>query len=86
MRRSPEELLMRSNTILSDSGLLLLVDKSSTPTAAYDMVYADSGNQDKARAGRWLAILRRDHPKEYQRFFSQHVTLLQQDKARGEGQ
>ncbi|OGI28724.1 MAG: hypothetical protein A2288_00300 [Candidatus Moranbacteria bacterium RIFOXYA12_FULL_44_15] len=84
MKRSPEEILMRSRAILDDVTRMSLVDKSSTPTAAYDMVYADSGDQNKARAGRWLAILRRDHPEEYQKFFSQHVALLQQDKARGE--
>jgi len=84
MKRSPEEILMRSKAILDDVTILFLVDKSSTPTAAYDMVYTDSGDQGKARAGRWLAILRRDHPGEYQKFFSQHVALLQQDKSRGE--
>lgn len=65
---------MRSKAILYDVTILSLVDKSSTPTAAYDMVYVQSGDQNKARAGRWLAILRRDYPEEYQKFYSRHAT------------
>jgi hypothetical protein len=69
MKRSPEEILMRSKTVIDDPELLEVVKKSSTPTAAYDMVFAQSGDQDKARAGRWLAILRRDYLERYQKLF-----------------
>ncbi len=65
MRRTAEEVEMRCNSILTDEQIVFLVKKSSSPTSAYDMVLNRTGDVSKAQAGRWLAILRRDHRKRY---------------------
>jgi hypothetical protein len=50
---------------LDKSELIQLVQQSNSPTAAYTVVLAETGNDDLAKAGRWLAVLRRDYQKEY---------------------
>lgn len=79
MERSLEEVKARCKTILNDEGVINLVIKSSSPTAAFEMIVAETGNQAKAKAGRWLAILRRDYNEEYQKIISNRVTLQQHD-------
>ena len=63
--RTAEEILMRCKLILDQPDIVLLVDRSSSPTAAYDMVMNATGNSDSAKAARWLGVLRRDYPDCY---------------------
>jgi hypothetical protein len=67
MTRSLEEVKARCRVILNDEVVKNLVDKSSSPTAAFEMIVAETGDQARAKAGRWLAILRRDYFEEYQK-------------------
>lgn len=63
--RTAEEVTMRCKLILDQQDIVLLVDKSSSPTAAYDMVMDASNNDEIAKAARWLGVLRRDYPDRY---------------------
>lgn len=65
MKRSAAEIKARCSCILSDESIISLVKESSSPTAAYEMVFAEINDVSKAKAGRWLAVLRRDYPDEY---------------------
>jgi len=60
-----EELQIRCGSILDQPDIVLLVDKSSSPTAAFDMVLAATGDDKTAKAARWLGIIRRDYPSNY---------------------
>lgn len=79
MARSLEEVKARCKIILGDEIIIKLVDKSSSPTAAYEMIMAETGNQVKAKAGRWLAILRRDYFEDYQNITLNQVALQKHD-------
>jgi len=70
--RTAEEIMMRCNIILDQPDIVLLVDKSSSPTAAYDMVMDATRNNETAKAARWLGVLRRDHPESLRRNHPQH--------------
>ena len=63
--RTAEEVTMRCKLILDQPDIVLLVDKSSSPTAAYDMVMDATHNDKIAKAARWLGVLRRDYPDRY---------------------
>jgi len=63
--RSSEEVTMRCKLILDQPDIVSLVNKSSSPTAAYDMVMGATGNDETAKAARWLGVLRRDYPDCY---------------------
>jgi len=63
--RTAEEITMRCKLILNQPDIVALVDKSSSPTAAYDMVMDATQNEEVAKAARWLGILRRDYPDNY---------------------
>ncbi len=63
--RTAEEVTMRCKPILSQKNIVLLVEKSSSPTAAYDMVMDTTGQIETAKAARWLGVLRRDYPDQY---------------------
>lgn len=63
--RTAEEVTMRCKLILDQPDIVLLVEKSSSPTAAYDMVMDATGNDETAKAARWLGVLRRDYPERY---------------------
>lgn len=65
MHRSREEVEIRCGPIISRPDLVQLVQQSSSPTAAYDMVMATVKDANLARAGRWLGVLRRDYPAAY---------------------
>ncbi len=82
MGRTIEEINVRCKDILSDEVVLALVSKSSSPTAAYEMIMSEIGDMEKAKAGRWLAILRRDYCEDYQRIISNRVALLQHDSGK----
>lgn len=63
--RTAEEITMRSKPILDQPDIVSLVEKSSSPTAVYDMVMDATGNDETAKAARWLGVLRRDYPDRY---------------------
>lgn len=63
--RSASEVKARSKPVLGISKLVNLVQQSKSPTAAYTVVLAETGDKELAKAGRWLAILQRDYPKEF---------------------
>lgn len=63
--RSVTEVKVRSKPLLDKPDLVKLVQESSSPTAAYAVILAETGNDELAKAGRWLAILKRDYCEEY---------------------
>jgi hypothetical protein len=65
MQRSVEEIKVRCKSVLGDQQVVHLVKESSSPSAAYEMVLVETGNVEKAKAGRWLAVLRRDYPEAF---------------------
>jgi len=77
MQRSAEEIKARCACVLNNKGIVTLVEASSSPSAAYEMVFAETKDISKAKAGRWLAVLRRDYPLEYHKLVptkSSHVS------------
>jgi hypothetical protein len=84
MSRSREEIEFRCREALNSELILFLVKKSSSPTAAYEMILDKTGDISKARSGRWLAILRRDYIDYYERIVdSVQVKLLKHDNEKG---
>ncbi len=69
-QRSTTEIRVRCLSIINNKKVVSLVKESSSPTAAYDIVLTITQNLKKAKAGRWLAILRRDFPNEYTELIS----------------
>jgi len=69
MKRSFQEIKARCSSIFGNEKIVSIVGASSSPTAAYEMVFAETKNVSEAKAGRWLAILRRDYPSEYSELF-----------------
>ena len=61
--RTAEEVTMRCKLILDQPDIVLLVDKSSSPTAAYDMVMDATHNDKIAKAARWLCVVRWGYPE-----------------------
>jgi len=84
MERSPEEIKARCSSILNNEELVSLVEKSSSPSAAYEMVFAETKDISKAKAGRWLAVLRRDYPTEYRNLVPNQTSHVSNDKAQTE--
>jgi len=74
MHRSAEEIKARCSSILNDKELVALVEKSSSPSAAYEMVFAETKDVSRAKASRWLAVLRRDYPAEYRKLIPNHTS------------
>jgi hypothetical protein len=54
--------------------LSLSLRRVAAQSAAYEMVFAKTKDVSKAKAGRWLAVLRRDHPTEYRRLIPNHTS------------
>jgi len=73
--RPAKEILVRCAPILHDEEIVSLVGDSSSPTAAFDMVLAQTGNSEKARQARWLAVLRRDHPDTYRKTINNQTSM-----------
>ncbi|MBT9147350.1 MAG: hypothetical protein DDT32_01104 [Syntrophomonadaceae bacterium] len=65
MYRSTEEIKVRCSSILNNKTLVALVEKSSSSSVAYEMVFVKTKNISRAKAGRWLAVFRQDYPTEY---------------------
>jgi hypothetical protein len=84
MARSPEEIKVRCSSIINNKELVSLVEKSSSPSAAYEMVFAETKDVSRAKAGRWLAVLRRDYPTEYRKLIPNHPSHVGNDKAQTE--
>ena len=45
MKRSLEEVKARCKIVLNDEVVINLVDKSSSPTAAFEMIMAETGSE-----------------------------------------
>jgi hypothetical protein len=56
---------MRCRSVINRADIILIVDKSNSPTAAYDMVKGAGEDEETAKAARWLGILRRDFADAY---------------------
>lgn len=84
MRRSLQEIKARCSPILEDKEIVSIVRASSSPTAAYEMVFVETKDISKAKAGRWLAVLRRDYPIEYCKLDPIQPSHVSNDKARTE--
>ena len=63
--RSFEEIKARCGFILDDKNVVFLVEKSSSPSAAFQMIFTETGDTTKAKAGRWLAVMKRDYPDQF---------------------
>ena len=74
MQRSAEEIKTRCSSILNDKVLVALVEKSSSPSAAYEMVFVETKDVSKAKAARWLAVLRQDYHAEYRKLIQNHTS------------
>lgn len=74
MNRSSSEIKARCSSILDDEKIVSLVVESSSPSAAYEMVFAQTKDISKAKAGRWLAVLRRDYPTQYRELISNYTS------------
>jgi len=81
MQRSSEEIKARCACILNDKSIVALVEASRSPSAAYEMVFAKTKDISKAKADRWLAVLRRDYPAEYRRLVPIKPSHVSNDKA-----
>jgi len=64
-QRSAVEVKARCKPILNSSHLVELVRQSGSPTAAYTVIFSETNDGELAKAGRWLAVLRRDFPDEF---------------------
>ena len=84
MSRSVEEIKMRCKTILNNPKIIFLVQQSNSPTSAYDMVYFETKSISDAKAGRWLAVLRRDHVKEYENLLNSNQATSKRHGTEGE--
>lgn len=84
MSRSTYEIRARCSSILEDERIVFLVDNSSSPSAAFEMIFAETRNSDKAKAGRWLAVLRRDYLEEYRKLVQTKPSHVSNDKAQKE--
>lgn len=84
MQRSAEEIKARCVCVLEDKSIVALVEASSSPSAAYEMVFTETKDVSKAKAGRWLAVLRRDYPVEYHKLVPVKPSHVGNDTAQKE--
>ena len=70
MERSVVEVKARCKLVLDKLPLVELIQQSGSPTAAYTVIFSETNNKELAKAGRWLAVLRRDFPKDYNSIIS----------------
>ena len=82
MSRTEEEIKMRCGRILDNTEVVNLVKVSGSPSAAYEMIFEKTKDVSMAKAGRWLAVLRRDYPKEYQNLSQIKSSHVKSDTAR----
>lgn len=84
MKRSSQEIKARCSHILGDEKIISIVGASSSPSSAYEMVFIETKDISKAKAGRWLAVLRRDYPIEYRKLVPIQPSHVSNDKAQTE--
>ena len=84
MQRSSEEIKARCACVLENKRIVALVEASSSPSAAYEMVFTETKDISKAKAGRWLAVLRRDYSTEYLKLVSTKPSHVSNDTAQTE--
>ncbi len=63
--RSAAEIKARCSSIMGNDQVVRIVAESSSPTATFDMVEQVFPIEEVCLAARWLAVLRRDYPDEY---------------------
>ena len=84
MSRSAHEVRARCFSIWEDEKIVFLVEESSSPSAAFDMIFAATNDSTKAKAGRWLAVLRRDYLEEYRKLVPLKPSHVSNDTAQTE--
>ena len=84
MQRSADEIKARCTCVLNNKSIVALVEASSSPSAAYEMVFAETKDISGAKAGRWLAVLRRDYPAEYRKLVPTKPSHVGNDTAQTE--
>ena len=84
MQRSSDEIKARCACVPENKSIVTLVEASSSPSAAYEMIFAETKDVSMAKAGRWLAVLRRDYPAEYRRLVPIKPSHVSNDKAQTE--
>jgi len=80
--RTAEEVMMRCKLILDQPDIVLLVDKSSSPTAAYGMVMDATQDNETAKAACWIGVLRRDYPDQYAEITRNTLSHVQRNTAK----
>lgn len=80
VKRSAQEIEVRCDPILNNKEIISLVKDSSSPTAAFEMVFAKTGNSKLAKGARWLAILRREYPDNYKKVIDKTNTRHENEK------
>ncbi len=66
------EIIERARPAVRDEDIRRLVDGGLTPSAVHTLIYESTGGDKKSRerramTSRWLAILKRDYPEEYEK-------------------
>ena len=84
MQRSSDEIKARCACVPENKSIVTLVEASSSPSAAYEMIFAETKDVSMAKAGRWLAVLRRDYPAEYRKLVPTQPSHVSNDKAQTE--
>ncbi|MEA1885183.1 MAG: hypothetical protein U9N62_11805 [Thermotogota bacterium] len=84
MQQSSEEIKARCAYVLENKSIVALVEVSSSPSAAYRMIFAKNKDISIAKAGRWLAVLRRDYPVEYRKLIPTKPSHISNDAAQTE--
>ncbi len=83
-QRSAAEIKARCKHILDNPNLVALVCQSGSPTAAYTIIFSETNDGELAKAGRWLAVLRRDFPPIFESIVSSlqssHATKARQER------
>ena len=69
-KRSAIEVKARCKLVLGNPKLIKMIQQSSSPSAAHVVILSETGDEEIAKAGRWLAILRRDYFEEYEKAVS----------------
>ena len=82
--RSAVEVKARCKIILGDQKIVKLIEQSGSPTAAYTVVLVETKDEEFAKAARWLAVLRRDYLKEYNKLISSIIIPNHAIEARSE--
>ncbi len=66
-KRSVVEIVARATPALGDTYIRELINSGSSPSAVYEIILQMTNDDTKAKAARWLAILKRDYEQEYEK-------------------